>query len=193
MKDILEKHVVLVLNRNWQAINVRTPAEAFCQMAGDAATGMDIDGELMIPVRWNDWLTLPVRHGDWSVGTPRGPVRVPTVIILSSYAKVPMRKPRFSSQGVYERDAGVCQYTGRRLQKHEANIDHVVPRSKGGGTTWNNCVLADKKINTIKADKTPEEAGLPLLRAPREPKAVPVTSLIKNTLGVADWRKFLVS
>src|SRR6187399_1398388 len=102
MTDILNKSIVLVLNRNWQAINVRTPAEAFCQMATDVATALDIEGDSMIPVKWSDWLTLPIREQDHSVATPRGPVRAPTVIVLANYNKVPKRRPKFSARSLWE-------------------------------------------------------------------------------------------
>src|SRR5271170_7070688 len=122
MNDILNKATVLVLNRNWQAINVRTPAEAFCQMAINAATGLDIDGhDAMRPVTWIEWLTLPVRPNDNAIGTPRGPVRVPTVIVCVNYARVPKKRPTFSARSVRERDRHRCQYTGKLLCPDEGN------------------------------------------------------------------------
>ena len=82
MSDILTKAVVLVLNRNWQAINVRTPQEAFCMMATNVATGLEIEGEEHIrPVTWEEWIRLPIRDLDEAVRTVRGPIRVPTVIV----------------------------------------------------------------------------------------------------------------
>src|SRR5438093_10851546 len=87
---IRNKSTVLVLNRNWQAIHVKTPAQAFCMMATDVATALDIEhGGDMRPVKWMDWLSLPVREGDNAVRTVHGAVRVPTVIVLATYAKVP--------------------------------------------------------------------------------------------------------
>ena len=84
MNDILNKTIVLVLNRNWQAINIRTPQEAFCQMATNVATALEIDGENHIrPVTWDEWITLPIRDGDNAVHTVRGAIRVPTVIVAS--------------------------------------------------------------------------------------------------------------
>ena len=78
MTDILNKTIVLVLNRNWQAINTRTPADAFCQMASNVATALEIDGESHIrPVAWGEWITLPIRDCDNAVHTVRGPIRVP--------------------------------------------------------------------------------------------------------------------
>jgi hypothetical protein len=87
MNDILNKAMVLVLNRNWQAVNVRTPQEAFCMMATNVATGLEIEGENHIrPVAWDEWITLPMRPQDNAVRTVRGPIRVPTVIVAVNYA-----------------------------------------------------------------------------------------------------------
>ena len=192
--NILDKRVVLVLNRCWQAVAAVTPREALCQMATDAATGLDVGADgTMSPVRWSDWLDLPVREGDFSVGTAHGAVRVPEVLVLLRFAKVPMVRPRFSLRGLYERDGGLCQYTGRPLAPGEGNIDHVVPRSRGGRTSWDNCVLADRKVNHRKADRTPAEAGLKLLKRPREPRALPVTVTLKNPHGIKAWEPFLPS
>jgi hypothetical protein len=70
MDDILNRPIVLVLNCNWQAINVRTPQQAFVQMAADVATALDIDGENMMPVRWAQWIKLPVRENDYAGRSP---------------------------------------------------------------------------------------------------------------------------
>jgi hypothetical protein len=95
MGDILTKTTVLVLNRNWQAINVRTPQEAFCMMATNVATGLEIESEDHIrPVTWEEWIHLPIREQDEAVRAVRGPIRVPTVIVAVNYAKVPKQRPR---------------------------------------------------------------------------------------------------
>lgn len=193
MTDILHKTTVLVLNRNWQAIHVKTPADAFCMLASGAATGLDVQGdEHIIPVRWDDWLKLPIREEDRSVNTPRGAVRVPTVIVAANYAKVPICRPRFGARGIWERDGGVCQYTGRKLAPGEGNIDHIIPRSRGGESSWDNCVLTHREVNERKADRLPQEAGLRLLRKPAAPRAMPATALIRNHHGIRDWQRFLV-
>lgn len=192
MNTVLHKNIVLVLNRNWQAINVTTPAMAFSQMAGDVATGLDIQGiDSMIPTKWRAWMELPVRPGDNTVGTSRGLIRVPTVIVLSNFAKVPLKRPKFSSRNLWVRDGGRCQYTGRALMPGEGNVDHVLPRSRGGATSWANCVLADRRVNARKRNRTPEEAGLELLRRPAEPRQVPVTFFLRNHHGIEDWEVFL--
>src|SRR5882762_4181515 len=161
MNDALYKATVLVLNRNWQAVDVKTPAQAFCMMANGNATGLDIQGiGDMRPVRWNEWLELAVREDDNAVRTVRGLVRIPTVLVLARYNKVPKRRPKLSTKGIWERDGGRCQYTGKKLVPTEGNIDHVVPRSRGGQTSWENCVLADKRVNSLKGNRLPEEVGL---------------------------------
>jgi len=188
----LEKPTVLVLNRHWQAINVKSPAEAFCMMAAGQATALDMADGAMQPTPWKDWIALPVREGDAAARTVKGPIRVPTVIVLARYDRVPLRRLRLGLRGLWERDRGLCQYTGRPLRPGEGSIDHVVPLSRGGGTTWENCVLAHRPVNHRKGARTPEEAGLHLLKPPRAPREVPVTALIKNAHGVRDWEPFLV-
>ena len=192
MNDVLNKATVLVLNRNWQAINVRTPADAFCQMAINVATALDIEGQdSMRPVPWAEWLRLPIRPQDNFVGTPRGPIRVPTVIVLANFAKVPKKRPTLSARGIRDRDHNRCQYTGKLLRPDETSIDHVLPRSRGGKTAWDNCVLASREINAKKGNRLPHEAGLRLLSAPRIPAALPVTYTINNAHGIGDWELFL--
>lgn len=192
MNDVLNKSTVLVLNRNWQAIGVKTPAEAFSMMAAGNATALKISAQDdMTPVTWEDWMRLPVQAGDNSIGTVHGPVRVPTVLVLARFDRVPKRRPKFCAKAIWERDGGICQYTGRKLKPSEGNIDHVIPVSRGGKSTWDNCVLADKKVNSKKGSKLPEEAGLKLLRRPSAPREVPVTQLIRNTYQVRDWEVFL--
>ncbi|MFN0130264.1 MAG: HNH endonuclease [Verrucomicrobiales bacterium] len=189
---LLDRPTVLVLNRHWQAINATTPVEAFGMMAAGQATALDMTDGAMQPTPWKRWIDLPVREGDGAARTVKGAIRVPTVIVLARYDRVPMRRPRLGLRGLWERDGGLCQYTGRRLAPGEGSIDHVVPLSRGGGTTWENCVLAHRPVNHRKGARTPEEAGLRLIKPPRAPRDVPVTAFIKNLHGTPDWEPFLV-
>lgn len=193
MSELLYKSTVLVLNRNWQAIDVKSPAQAFCMMANGNATGLDIqEATDMRPVKWHEWLQLPVRPEDFSVRTVRGPIRVPTVLVLARYSQVPRRRPKLSGKGIWVRDGGRCQYTGRTLAPHEGNIDHIIPRSRGGRTSWENCVLADKRVNSLKGNRLPEEVGLELRKTPEQPRELPVTYFIRNAYNVRDWDHFLI-
>jgi 5-methylcytosine-specific restriction endonuclease McrA len=206
MSDILNKTIVLVLNRNWQAINIRTPQEAFCMMATNVATALDIEVEdasalctprsefrasNIRPVTWDEWITLPVREGDYAVRTARGAIRVPTVIVAVNYARVPKKRPKLCARTIRERDANRCQYTGKLLQPDEGSLDHVLPRSRGGKDEWENLVWSSKAVNARKGNRLPHEAGLKLLTVPRAPKELPVSALIRNAHGVAEWKLFL--
>ena len=192
MNDILNKTIVLVLNRNWQAINIRTPQEAFCQMATNVATALEIDGENHIrPVTWEEWITLPIRDGDNAVHTVRGAIRVPTVIVALNFAKVPNKRPKLCAKTIRERDGNRCQYTGKLLRPDEGSLDHVLPRSRGGKDAWGNLVWSDKAVNAKKGNRLPHEAGLKLLTVPRAPKELPVTALLRNTHGLTEWKLFL--
>ncbi len=193
MNDTLNKTTVLVLNRNWQAINIRTPADAFCQMATGVATGLEIAGQEHIrPVTWTEWITLPIRGQDQVVHTVRGKIRMPTVIVLASFAKVPKKRPKLCARTIRERDGNRCQYTGAVLRPDEGNIDHVVPRSRGGRDTWENCVWSSKSVNSKKGDRLPQEIGLKLLKQPKAVPELPVTALIRNPHGIQDWKLFVI-
>jgi 5-methylcytosine-specific restriction endonuclease McrA len=192
MSDILNKSIVLVLNRNWQAIHVRTPQEAFCQMATNVATGLEIEGENQIrPVTWEEWIRLPIRDQDEAVQTVRGPIRIPTVIVAVNYAKVPKKRPKLCARSIRERDDNRCQYTGRLLHPDEGSLDHVVPRSRGGQDSWENLVWASREVNARKANRLPHEAGLKLLKAPRALEVMPVTALIRNSHSIPEWKLFI--
>ena len=202
MNNILNKSIVLVLNRNWQAINIRTPQEAFCQMATNVVTGLDIElgadappegarAEALRPVTWEEWITLPIRPQDNAAHTVRGAIRVPTVIVAVNYAKVPKKRPKLCAKNIRERDGNRCQYTGRLLKPDEGSLDHVLPRSRGGKDTWENLVWSSKEVNTRKADRLPHEAGLKLLNVPRAPKELPASAMIRNAHDVAEWKLFL--
>jgi 5-methylcytosine-specific restriction endonuclease McrA len=197
MTDILNKSIVLVLNRNWQAINIRTPQEAFCQMATNVATALDIElgndarAEALRPVTWDEWITLPIRSQDNFVRTARGPIRVPTVIVAVNFAKVPKKRPKLCAKSIRERDGNRCQYTGKQLKPDEGSLDHVLPRSRGGRDSWENLVWSSKDVNARKGNRLPHEAGLKLLSVPRAPKVLPVTALICNAHDVAEWGLFL--
>ena len=192
MNNLLNKSIVLVLNRNWQAINTCTPQEAFCQMATNVATALDIEGDEHIrPLTWAEWLTLPIREQDNAVQTVRGPVRVPTVIVAVNFARVPKKRPKLCAKTIRERDGNRCQYTGKVLRPDEGSLDHVLPRSRGGADSWENLVWAGKDVNARKGNRLPHEAGLKLLSTPRAPKELPVSALIRNAHGIPEWKLFV--
>src|SRR6516165_9014640 len=187
----LEKQV-LVLNRSWQPINVMTVQKALVMMSTDVATAMDFSDEgYFVPVRWKDWLELPVRDQDDGITTPSRVVRVPRVIIAIQFNKVPLKRPRLSLKNLRERDNHRCAYTQRVLKPDECSMEHVVPQSKGGATEWKNVVLADKRINNIRGNRTLKEAGLSLKIKPYEPAAKPFHETMRSNLRFPEWEFFV--
>ena len=211
MTTLLDKPLVLSLNRAWQVIGHRTVRQALVALNGgdsaalppalglDIAYGRHAGGAwdfsrplYLNPLPWGEWLKLPVRDFDLAVNTPRQAVRVPTVMIATNYAKMPLRAPRLTREAIYERDGGVCQYTGEYVGRGAGNLDHVVPRSRGGRDTFENLVWASCEINALKANRLPHEAGLRLLRRPSAPRPLPVSALIREARH-PDWRHFITA
>lgn len=189
--SFLYKDIVLVLNKNWQAINVTKTCDAISMMYTGNATGLNIVGnDNMVPLKWNEWTKLKCED-EFYIQTINGKIKIPKIIILCNFNKIPKKRPKFTNKNIWSRDNGICQYTGKKLSSKDGNIDHIVPKSKGGETSWSNCVLAHKDINSLKANRTPEEAGLTLLKTPTMPKVMPTSFYIENKHNIKEWEMFL--
>lgn len=189
MDSILEKNIVLSLNANWFPVGHRTVKQAIISMTGGLGTPpalaldiqMDENGTLIsaIPTKWDDWVNLPVRASDLSITTKNGRIRAPTVIV-TGYRKMPVKRPRLTSRAVLERDNYTCQYSGKKLTKNGLNIDHIVPKSRGGKDDWTNMVACDRKLNSQKGGSLNSEINLRLIRRPLAPPSLPVSSTIRD-------------
>jgi hypothetical protein len=189
MDGILDKPIVLKLNRLWQRIGWCTPREAFVAMCGGAyggtppAKGLSIitdeNGDLKdgVALDWNDWIGLPIRECDFAISTGRGEVRVPSVIVCPEYDGMPAKSRKFSSAAIRQRDGDTCQVSGRKLAPGEGNLGHIVARAKGGSRTWENIVYMDKRLNTLQGTKLPEEMGWKLLKKPSVPAPIPACAI----------------
>jgi 5-methylcytosine-specific restriction endonuclease McrA len=113
------------------------------------------------------------------------------VVRLRHHVKRPLPKLRLSRRSIFARDNYTCQYCGQRFK--DLTLDHIVPKRLGGGTSWENLVCCCHKCNSKKADKTPEQAGMVLLKKPRRPRYVPFISLTKYIEGTRNyvWRDYL--
>ena len=183
--SVLDAQIVLSLNANWQPIGWRSVRQAIVSLSGGDAEHpalalditMDKEGNLetVSACTWEDWLKLPVREGDLAVATKNGAIRAPTAIISRNFNRMPVASPRLTKKAIYERDGGICQYTGERIGPREGNIDHVIPRDRGGKDTWDNLVWSKKEVNSRKGNKLNHEAGLVLRSKPKAPKPLPVS------------------
>ena len=161
----------LVLNRNWQAVNVATVARALVLLWNESARVVDPADYQTYD--WADWSKLQPRVGEQAIRAVRFRLRVPEVITLTDYDRLPAAAVSFSRRNIFKRDQYTCQYCGRQwsnvemgkrradaarrpLGMDELTLDHVIPRSQGGQSRWDNCVLACVDCNTRKADRTPK-------------------------------------
>jgi 5-methylcytosine-specific restriction endonuclease McrA len=190
MKTIFKKHV-LILNKNWIPINTTTARNSFSLMYADNAKGLLIEDDRFLSLEWNEWIKLDIKDKDDFVRTVNGHIKIPNIIVLNYNDKIPKQVIKFTQKNLWERDNYTCQYTGKKLNKNNGNIDHIVPRSQGGKTSWENCVLAHKQINALKADRTPEQAGLKLIKKPKAPRVMPVSFYIRNNQNIKEWDMFL--
>src|SRR5262249_25628141 len=136
-----------------------------------------------------DWSKLIPRDEEPFVQAVRFRLRVPEVITLTEYDKIPANAVTFSRRNIYKRDHHTCQFCGKQPGSEELTIDHVLPRSRGGTSTWENCVLACLDCNKRKADRTPQEAHMPLRKNPVRPVWRPLYS--QHNVRIESWSKFL--
>jgi 5-methylcytosine-specific restriction endonuclease McrA len=181
---------VLVVNRSMQAVHITSARRAFVLLYTDVAKA--IDGSWMSH-DFRAWTQVPPVEGEPSLGTSRGPMRIPRVVQLIDYDRMPRASVRLSRRNIFLRDAYTCQYCARRSSARDLNLDHVMPRSRGGPTTWENVVCSCRVCNLEKGGRTPAEAGMKLLRKPSRPRWSPVLALAFSPTRPREWDPFLSS
>ena len=160
----------LVLNRRWTPIRTTPVQDAIGLVAKGTAVIIEPDSfETHDLASWNDVSRARLRFGDVAIHSPRLVLVPPEVILLMTYEGQGGRAVVFSRKNLFKRDRYTCQYCGTQPGPEELTVDHVVPRSRGGVSSWENCVLACVECNKVKADRSPEKAGLKLRRMPKKP------------------------
>jgi len=179
---------VLVLNRSYLPVHVTSARRAFALLYQGIAQAVN---EEYRTFDFEAWSQLAVARDVESVGTPGGRIRVPRVIVLLGFDRLPRRHVRFSRINIMTRDRFQCQYCGWRPVRAELNLDHVVPRSLGGRTTWENVVTSCVECNRTKGGRTPVQAGMELIRKPLRPRWTPLAHLMLTGARYEEWRPFL--
>ncbi len=181
---------VLVLNKSWVAVNVASVRRAIGLLYQDLARAVHPDDYSLYD--FENWCELSelLSEGRY-LHTPSLKVRIPEVILLNGFNGFFHKEVRFSRRNIFERDKNTCQYCARKFAKSDLTIDHVVPRSKGGHDTWGNLVLACVKCNVRKGDRTPREAGMPLIRKPVKPHWLPTLGARMPMSKITSWQRFL--
>ena len=185
---------VLVLNRLWQAVNVCSVRRALTLLFEGHAQVVwgDEDGEFKT-FSFSQWRDLSHRAAgdEETVATVSFSIRVPRVILLMVFDRLPKKEVKFTRHNIFERDKNTCQFCGRIFERKDLNLDHVVPRDRGGPTTWENIVCSCIPCNTRKANRTPAEAGIRLIRKPKRPKWRPFVQVSFGAPVHESWKHFL--
>ncbi len=184
---------ILVLNKAWTPISIMPVKKAVSKVIADLA--LILDPENYTLYNFTEWMKIKVDENEEAIRTSKLRIKVPEVIVLSEFDKVPRRDVKLTRRNLLIRDNFTCQYTGVPINIETATIDHIIPRSRGGKTSWDNLVMASSEINSRKADRTPEEAGLKLLKKPEKPKWSPMYSRFARSTNVSyipqSWKKFI--
>jgi 5-methylcytosine-specific restriction endonuclease McrA len=193
--DSLPNCRVLVLNKNWQAVNIVGVRRAFSLLWQDHARVINTRSGDFAPMDAADWLAFSEEEKDGPesdyIHTIRLRILIPKVMLLRSYDRLPISEIKFNRENVFIRDNYTCQYTGKRCRAADLTLDHVIPRERGGRTSWENIVTCRRDINSLKANRLPHEAGLKLIRKPVRPKWRPFSAVVASSSIESDWEHFL--
>ena len=186
-------HQVLVLNRLWQAINVCTVRRAFTLLCQGHAQVVNADGQNNFFTHdFDSWRDLSVREPEPEmVHTISMKIRIPRVIVLLLFDRMPKKEVKFTRHNIFERDKNTCQYCGKVFDRRDLNLDHVIPRDKGGATTWENIVCSCIACNTKKGNRLPYQVQMHLIKKPVRPKWRPFVHITFDSQVHDSWRHFI--
>ena len=179
---------VLVLNRSYFPVHVTSLRRAFSLLYQGVAKAVDDQYQTF---DFNTWSALSASLHDETIGLVGQAIKVPRVILLVAYDRVPKRRVRFSRFNVFARDKHTCQYCGRRLPRSELNLDHVVPRSKGGSSSWDNVVCSCFACNRKKGGLLLEETRMRLITKPVQPEWTPFMIETFSFKRYREWLPYL--
>jgi len=191
---------VLVLNRNYMAVHVTTVKRAFCLLFKEAAEVITFDdSNTMSSYDIQDWMELSALRREFGeddddgeyVRTVSLAIRVPRIVRLLFYDRLPRQEVKFNRRNIFARDGNVCQYCGRRRPTSELSLDHVVPRSMGGQATWQNIVCCCTECNAKKGGRTPAQAHMRLIQKPYRPRRSPLLHVKIRSDKYKSWRHFV--
>ena len=192
MISVLERPV-LVLNRFWQPVHTCSVRRSLHLLCSEHAQVVQVDGEERFKTHdlrsWIGYSNAII--DDEMIHSARISIRIPKIVVLSKYERVPRLEVRFSRRNVLLRDQFTCQYCAKTLPESQLNLDHVTPRAKGGRTTWENIVTSCFRCNTRKANKLPHEVGMHPCSKPHAPRWRPLFGMQENGLADASWDHFL--
>ena len=189
---------VLVLNKMFMAVHVISVRRAFILLCKELAEVVALEDGQFSTYDFESWRDLSEfraknfreEEDDW-VRTSNSEIQVPRVIRLNSYDKMPKHTVKFNRRNIFARDHNQCQYCGKKFATSELSLDHIVPRSQGGESSWENVVCACIDCNVRKGGRTPKQAHMSLIRKPEKPKRSPLLNLKLTQRKYQSWQQFL--
>ncbi|MBI3547621.1 MAG: HNH endonuclease [Elusimicrobia bacterium] len=183
----------LVLNRNFYAVHIADWRKALSMVYQGHAEVVDEDLVTYDFASWAELSAVMSEHPAGFVHSPSLRIAVPEIIRLTRYDRMPQREVVFTRRNLYEHYRHRCCYCGGRFRTSELNLDHVVPRSRGGDSSWDNVVTACIPCNTKKGNRLPKEAGMNLLVSPTKPNWGGMRSLVLSSpIPIrASWQKLI--
>ena len=188
---------VLVLNKHYMALRVVSVRRAFSLLFRDQAEVISCEEGTYANYDFESWRQISelkehfeANSHDW-ISTVNFDIAVPKIIRLLFYDRLPRTPVKFNRRNIYARDQNTCQYCGKKHSSSELSLDHIIPRSMGGTSTWDNIVCACTRCNVKKGGRTPRQAHMTLIRKPVKPKRNPVIHLHLNHHRYRSWKQFL--
>jgi 5-methylcytosine-specific restriction endonuclease McrA len=179
---------VLVLNQAYFPVHVTSVRRAFSLLYQGIAQAVDRQYHTF---DFESWSALSASLNEETIGLVGRVIRVPRVILLISYDRVPKRRVRFSRFNVFARDKHTCQYCRKRLPRSELNLDHVVPRSKGGMSSWENVVCSCFACNRKKGGMLVKDVRMRLMKKPVQPEWTPFMIETFSFKHYQEWLPYL--
>jgi 5-methylcytosine-specific restriction endonuclease McrA len=191
MNSVLNQPV-LVLNRLWQAVSVCSAKRALSLLYLGHAEVVNNAGGQYATLDFSEWSDFS-RHSidEECFHSINFKIRIPQIIVLILFDKMPRKEVKLTRNNIFERDNYTCQYCGQPFDRKDLNIDHVVPRDKGGRTTWENVATSCVPCNTRKSNHLTHQIGMHLLRKPKKPKLRTFINIQISTLPHDSWKHFL--
>ncbi len=190
---------VLVLNKLFMAVHIISVRRAFCLLCKDLAEVVSLEDGQFATYDFDDLARgqrIPApgtsaRRTTTGCAPSTAKSRCRGSSACSSYDKLPKQTVKFNRRNIFARDNNQCQYCGKKFPTSELSLDHVVPRSQGGGSTWENIVCACVGCNVRKGGRTPKQAHMSLIRKPEKPKRSPLLNLKLTQKKYQSWKTFL--
>ena len=188
---------VLVLNRLYMPIRVVNARRAFILLCKNLAEVISVENGIHFCYDIDSWTEISQLKAQYEreshdfVQTVRYEIAVPRIIRLLGYDRLPKQDVKLNRRNIYARDSSTCQYCRKKLPTSELSLDHVIPRSLGGKTVWENLVCCCVKCNARKGGRTPHQAHMQLAKLPVKPKRNPVINVRLGSDKYSSWNHFL--